>query len=212
MQFHHPLDDILDSSVKTRILRFFCRKGGEWSGRRIAAEVGVNPVTAHRALKALHRETLLDLRKAGSHFLYSLRDGHYIVRRWFRPLFEEEAQVQDHLFRFLRDGLSAKLRSQVVSAAVYGSVVRGEERPTSDIDLLILVESERAKREVHQVLERLWGAVGKEFGNPLALYVNTVREGRKKYRRRLPVFQNILRAHRVIWGKPLREVLHGGKA
>jgi len=51
-----------------------------------------------------------------------------------------------------------------------------------------------------------------EFGNVPALYVNTLAEARRKIRREVPVFQNILKQHRVIWGKPLQEALRGEAA
>lgn len=212
MRFHQPLDTLLGSAVKVRILRFLCRKGGEWSGRRLAAELGVNPVTAHRALKQLHQETVLDLRKIGASFAYSLREEHHLVRELLKPLFHQENQAQDRLIRLLQNVLDKRLRSQVVSVVLYGSLARREERPASDVDLLILVRSERAKQQAREALEPLWEEMAGTFGNPPAFYINTVGEGREKIRRRLPLFQNILRDHRVIWGKSLKEVLHGRAA
>ncbi len=209
MRFHQTLDALLDSEHKVRILRFLCRKGGEWVGRRLASELAMNPVTAHRALRELHQATVLDFRKVGSHFLYSLRDDHYLIRGVLRPLFEREACAQGRLLDLLKRGFRTQLRSSVVSAAIYGSLARGEERPTSDIDLLILVRSDQAKRDVSDALERVGKMVIRTFGNPLAPYVNTVQEAQRKARRRLPVFQNILRGHQLLWGRPLTEVLHG---
>lgn len=205
MRFQQPLDALLDSAVKVRILRFLCRKGGEWSGRRLAVELGLNPVTAHRALRQLHQETVLDLRKVGTSFAYSLREEHYLIGELLKPLFDQEAQAQDRLLRILQSVLDKQLRSQVISAILYGSLVRREERPLSDVDLLVLVRSERAKQRARQALEPLWEKMNREFGNSLSLYVNTVEEGQRKIR--LPLFQNILRQHQVIWGKPLEEAL-----
>ncbi len=210
MRFHQPFDKIVDSEAKVRVLRFLCRKGGEWTGRGIAAGLGMNPVTAHRALRGLHEATVLDFRKMGNNFLYSLRDEHYLTWRLLRPLFAAEAQVWGRLLELLMKRVPARLKSKTLSVAVYGSVARGEERPTSDIDLFILVESEQAKREILRSLERFPEIVEKEFGNSPALYVNTVREGQQKYR--LPLFQNILRCHELIWGRPLGELLRGRAA
>lgn len=93
MRFEQPLDQILGSPTKVRVLRFLCRRGGEWTGRQVARELGMNPVTAHAALRELHRATVVDLRKAGNSFLYSLRDDHYLVRETLRPLFQKERKV-----------------------------------------------------------------------------------------------------------------------
>ncbi len=212
MRFHRPLDQILDSSVKVRILRFLCRKGGEWSGRRIAKELAMNPVTAHAALRELYRATVLDLRKVGNNFLYSLRDEHFLVREVLRPLFEQETKAHEWLLKRLRHALDPRLRSEIVTMALYGSLAQQREQPTSDIDLLFLVKSQRSKQKVQQALERLWETVTKEFGNPLSPYVNTVEEARRKFRRRLPLFRNILDHHQLIWGEPLERVLRAHAA
>ena len=212
MRFQQPLDAILNSEHKVRILRFFCRKGGEWIGRRIAAELSMNPVTAHKALRELHQATVLDFRRVGSHFIYSLRDGHYLVREVLRPLFEREANARARLPEVLTDRLNTKLRYRIVSVAIYGSMARGQERPTSDIDLIVLVNSSRAKEQVRDALTRLGNTAMQTFGNPLALYVNTVREARQKARRGLPLFNNIRNDHQLVWGKPLQEVLRGREA
>ena len=212
MQFQQPLNRILNSEVKVRLLRFLCRKGGEWNGRRIAVELAVHPTTAHNALRELRQATILEFRKVGNSFVYSLRDEHDLVRECLRPLFQREARVQERLRELLRQGVDTKPRSAVVTAAIYGSVARRQERPTSDIDLLVLVRSNAVKPQVRQTLDRLAERVQRVFGNSLALYINTVREAQQKVRRGLPVFQNILKEHQVICGKPLEEVLHGRPA
>ena len=212
MRFHHPLDTILDSASKVRILRFLCSKGGEWSGRRVAAELVMNPVTAHRALRELHQATLLDLRTAGTSFAYSLREQHCLIQEVLKPLFVHEAQALEKLIQFLQQVIDKQLSRQVVSAAVYGSMVRRQERPTSDVDVLVLVRSDRARDEVRRVLEPLWEDIARRFGNTLALYVNTVHEWQQKYRHKLPVIHNILEDHQVIWGKPIEELLRGHAA
>lgn len=212
MQFRHPLDTILDSSVKVRILRFFCRKGGVWNGRRLAAALSLNPVTAHTALRDLHEATVLEFHKVGNNFVYSLRDDHYLVRDLLRPLFRRESQAREALVALVRKGLGRTLRSGLITVAIYGSLARGHERPTSDIDVVVLVKSKAASRAIRQALDGLWEPVMQRFGNTLALYVNTLREAQQKSRRRLPVFQDILRCHHLVWGRPLEEALRGRPA
>ena len=209
MRLQYPLDSILGSVTNVRILRFLCRKGGVWNGRRVASELGMSPVTAHKALRKLHEATALDFKRVGNNFIYSLRDEHYLVRALLRPLFSREGQAYKRLQRLLQNTLSSRLRTQVISAAIYGSVATRRERPTSDIDLLILVPSEHEKQQARLVFEPLAQTLMKEFGNPLGLYVNTLREARGKLRRGLPIFQNILTHHDLVWGKPLREALNG---
>ncbi len=210
MYFHRPLDTLLDRPAKVRVLRFLCRKGGEWTGRRIAAELALHPTTAHQALRALRHATILDFQRAGNSFVYSLRDEHDLVATLLRPLFLREALLRERLVSVLRQGLRPAIRPLVVSAALYGSVAAGQERPGSDIDFVILVTSGKAKATVREAIGRLEERVLRVFGNPLAPYLHTVREAQQKHHRRLPVFQEILRTHQMVWGRPLAEVLRGG--
>jgi len=172
----------------------------------------MNPVTAHKALRELHQVTVLDFRKMGNNFIYSLRRDHFLVRNLLVPLFGQEAGAKVRLLELFKRTLSAGEREQIISVAIYGSVARGQERPTSDIDLLILVESEQAKRQIRNALDHFGERVMEDFRNFPSIYLNTLREARRKVQRKLPVFQNILRDHQMIWGKPLREVLHAKAA
>ena len=212
MRFTQPLNTILNSEVKVRILRFFCRHGGEWNGRQVAAQLQIHPTTAHKALRELHLTTVLNFRKLGNNFVYSRRQDHYLVREVLRPQFQQEAKAFERLIHRLQRQLPLSLRSQIVSLALYGSVAREQERPTSDVDLLVLVTTPQAKRAIDQALERLWRPALKEFGNSIAPYINTVVEARRKVRQGMPVFQEILKQHQLLWGQPLKEVLHGRAA
>lgn len=48
MRVHNPLDKILNNELKVKILRFLCKTGAEWSGRQIAQEIKVSPVSTIR--------------------------------------------------------------------------------------------------------------------------------------------------------------------
>jgi DNA-binding transcriptional ArsR family regulator len=209
MYFRQPLNQVLTGEVAVRLLRFFCHKGGEWSGRRLAREIGVHPTTAHHALRQLRQATIVEFKRVGSSFVYSLHDEHLLVRELLRPLFQREAQLLEQVAALVRAELPATLRGAVVTVAVYGSVARGQERATSDLDLLVLVRSLQAKPAVHAAFERMGARVMRACGNSLAVYVNTVQEARQKVRKGFPVFHSILAHHQVLWGRPLQEVLHG---
>ena len=64
----------------------------------------MNPVTAHRALRELHQATVLNFRKVGNNFIYSLRRDHYLVRNLFKPLFDQEAGAKDRLLELFTSG------------------------------------------------------------------------------------------------------------
>lgn len=209
MRFDQPLNQMFDHEVKTRVLRFLCRRGGQWSGRRLAAELQINPTTMHKALRELREATVLDFQKVGNTFVYSLADDHYLVQDILRPAFRQEAQGLVEVVQRLRQALGPALHHSVVTAALYGSVARHQERPTSDLDVLFLVRSPQAKQQVQHALHRHWEAITRRFGNSLAPYVNTVHEAQQKSRRGVALFREIRTHHQVLWGQPLEEVLDG---
>lgn len=209
MRFDQPLNQLCDHEVKVRVLRFLCRRGGQWNGRRLAAELRVNPTTMHKALRELREATVLDFQKVGNNFVYSLADDHYLVQEILRPAFRQEAQGLAQVATFLQQALGPALRRSVVTAVLYGSVARRQERPTSDLDVLFVVRSPQAKRQVEDALQQRWDALTRRFGNSLAPYVKTVHEAQQKSRRGVALFQEIRKAHQVLWGRPLEEVLGG---
>ncbi|MBI4597570.1 MAG: nucleotidyltransferase domain-containing protein [Candidatus Omnitrophica bacterium] len=209
MQFHQPINAILNDERKVKLLRFLCRKGGQWSGRRLADELSLNPVMTHRALRALHQATILDFRKVGASFVYSLREDHYLVQELLKPLFAREAAAKERLRTVLRRGLGKELSAEIVSVALYGSLARGEERPMSDIDVFILVRSAKGKPQAQKRMERVWTDVTRAFGNSVAPYIQTAHEAQQKSQQQLAVFQSILKDHELLWGQPLKDVLDG---
>ncbi len=209
MRFAQPLDQIFDHAMKIRVLRFLCRRGGQWSGRRLAAELQSNPTTMHKALRELRETTVLDFQKVGNNFVYSLADDHYLVQAILRPVFRQEAHGVAQVAQLLRQALGPALQRSVVTVVLYGSVARHQERPTSDLDVLVLVRSPQAKRQVQDALNQHWEALTRRFGNSLAPHINTVHEAQQKSRRGVALFQEILKAHQVLWGSPLEEVLRG---
>ena len=56
MRLYQALNKVLDSEVKVKTLRLFCRTGGDINGRQLAKLVKVSPMTAHMALKELADE------------------------------------------------------------------------------------------------------------------------------------------------------------
>ena len=212
MRFDQPLNQLFDHKVKVRVLRFLCRRGGQWNGRRLAAELRINPTTMHKALRELHQATVLDFQKVGNNFVYSLADDHYLVQAILRPAFQQEAHALAHASKLIRQALGPALHARVVSAVLYGSVAHRQERPTSDLDVLFVVSSPQAKRRVQRALNQHWEAMTRRFGNSLAPYVTTVREAQQKSRRGVALFGNILKTHQALWGKPLEEVLRGRAA
>lgn len=97
-------------------------------------------------------------------------------------LFSCEEGLPQDLLATLRSGLPP---SDLRNAVVFGSVARGEERATSDVDLLVEVTDPRAREMLRPSLVKLQGRVHARYGNALSPLVYTTDELKDRTRRRL---------------------------
>lgn len=158
---HAPrLIDLLFGAYRRRILGLLLLHPEQsFYVREIMRLAGVPSGSLHRELTALAASGLLTRRASGSQVLYQADRNC--------PLFEELAGIfrkTTGLADVLREALEPLGRS-VHTAFVFGSVARGEERGTSDVDVMVLgsarfdrvVEAlmpvgERLRREINPVV------------------------------------------------------------
>jgi predicted nucleotidyltransferase len=135
MIYKYALDDVLGNKLKVRILRLFCTTGGEHTGREMARLTGYSQTYALRALSDLEANGLLFRRDVAKAHLYSLNEEHMLVKELSR-LFDLERDALGKVAQHLKEGLGENLCSIII----FGSVARGEERPGSDIDMVLALK------------------------------------------------------------------------
>ena len=207
MRVHDPLDKILNNEVKVKILRFLCKTEAEWSGRQIAQEMKVSPAACHKALRELNNEGALLLRSVGRSYLYRLNKENIIISELLKPLYERESKIPDDVYRAIVRNISSLVIDDIASIAVFGSMKKGKERSTSDIDLLVLVRKPEDKRKVEEDFGKVNEKIVGKFGNTVSSYIQTVEEFKLKYKRGLALVKNILKSHKLLFGKPLEDLL-----
>lgn len=208
MKFTKPLDTILNTEAKTRILRFLCKTNAEWNGSQIAREIGITPAATHAALSALHREGVLELRNMGKTHVYNLKEGSFLVLSLLKPLFAKEDKIMDVIIYMIkRKILSSKTKKEIVSVAFFGSISVCQENPASDIDIAVVVENSKAKVVIERLFEEVDINVSKEFGNTISPYINTRAEFKAKQKKGLGVIKSILKSNNLIYGEKLENLL-----
>lgn len=210
MRLHNPLDKILNNEIKIKLLRFFCRMGMEWSGRRIAREVNISPAACHKALSELRKEGILKVRVIGRSHLYSLVQSNLIVKNLLKPLYKKEELLPSVLAGVVKK-LPLSLKKKVVSLAIFGSVSKKKERPSSDIDLFVVVRDKEDKELLGRRLGRISLKILKDYGNTVSPYILSVKEFKLKFKKGLPLLKNIIRNHKLILGKPVTSILYARK-
>lgn len=208
MKFTKPLDTILNTEAKTRILRLLCRTNAAWNGNKIAKEIGISPPATHAALTSLYKEGVLELRSIGNSHVYSLKPGSFLVSNLLKPLFAKEDALLDSVINSIKYKISASpAKKEIISVALFGSVSVSQERPTSDIDLVVVIENAKIKPVAERLFREVDEKVSKQFGNTLAPYVNTRSEFKAKHKKGLAVIENILKTYKLIYGERLEKLL-----
>lgn len=207
MRIHQPLNKILNNETKVKVLRFLYSNDIEWSGRRIAREIQISPATCHKALQELYSEGILLLRNVGKTYLYQFNHDNYVAKELLHPLFKKEESLLKVISRLLRDEFSEKVKERIVSIALFGSVEKREDRPDSDIDLLVLVTRAKDKEKIEKAFDSLNEKTMRLFGKIVSPYIESVSGFRRKYKQGLPVAKEIVQSHKLISGKSLREVI-----
>jgi len=208
MKITKPLDGILNTEAKTKILRFLCRTGAEWNGSQIAKEIGMTPAASHSALNELVKEGIILMRNMGNTHVYNLREDNYIVSDLLKPLFLKEDKALSIIISIIKRNLtSSKIKGKILNVSLFGSVNTRQDHPTSDIDLAIIVSDAKIKSKVEKLFEKIDREVSAKFGNTISPYINTPSEFKAKHKKKLEVIRNILKSPTLIYGERIGKIL-----
>jgi len=147
-------------------------------------------------------ENLVARRIAGRAYLYRLVPGSYTAQL-VAPLFRDDDSPLEGLARLLRKKLAV---SPVLSATLYGSVVRGDEKPDSDIDIYLVLRRESDRGKAEALVSELNRTVLALFGNRLSPMVKTLEEARRAYRGRRSLELAVESEGKLLTGLALREL------
>jgi predicted nucleotidyltransferase len=168
MRFHHSLEEILGNRVKLKVLRALAGSVGVGlTGRELARRVAASTSQTIKALEQLEMVGVVHREIAGRAHVWLLSEEHVLYGTLAR-LFAEEAGALDLL---KRDLIVAIGKLPVKRAWLFGSVARGDERQTSDVDLFVEVKSRADRRSVEDRLSALSAQFALRFGNPLSTVV-----------------------------------------
>ncbi|MCD5400978.1 nucleotidyltransferase domain-containing protein, partial [candidate division NPL-UPA2 bacterium] len=138
---------------------------------------------------------------------YCLNKENLIISELLKPLYKRESRIPDEVYKAIIRNISSVAIEDIISIAVFGSIKKRKERPTSDIDLLVLVKNSGAKRKVEEDFGKVNEKIMNRFGNTVSSYIQTVKEFKLKYKKGLALAKNILKSHKLIYGEPLEELL-----
>lgn len=195
MLFHDFLETLLGSKVKIKVLRTLWKhKEKEFTMRELAKFLGLSHVGIRKVLAELEKTNVIAMRTLGRSHAFKLNTNSYAASI-VEEVFSREAEALSALQHMLRKKLEA---SPVITAALFGSIVEGEETSLSDIDLLVVTNR---RVEVEEVIASLQQDVSKRFGNSISAYYVSEEDLLRK--RGNPPIKQALRENVLVCGKPL---------
>ncbi len=178
MQFREFAEKLLGSKVKVKLLRILFSEEAITSERELAKLIGVSHGAVNRALKELNDQNIIAPMRVGNVTAWHLNKGSY----GYKLLSDFPNAIKENPLEKLKTMLSEldnKIHEFTVKKAViYGSVAEGRELPNSDIDLFIVVENEKERKNEHLLnwLSFLNQSYITMFGNKLSPNIFTYKD------------------------------------
>lgn len=197
MLFHDYLGTLLGSKVKVKVLRTLWRhQEKEFTIRELAKFLGVSHTGIKKVLVELEETNVVTVRTLGRSHAFRLNAKSYAAIM-VEKVFSIEAKTLSELQETLRQKLESPL---VISAALFGSIVEGREKPRSDIDLFVVTEE---REKVEEIVAKLQKNISERFGNSISAYYVSLKDLQNR-RNESPV-QQILKNHLLVCGRSLGE-------
>lgn len=205
MVLHRAFDEVFRSWSHVAVLRVLVDTTTGFSGNETARMSGMTAKAALKALTTLENLGIVHRRRGGREHLFTLNREHSLVKDIILKLYHTERQFPE----FVYEAVGMILKSNVLSAIVFGSVVRQQETAASDLDVCCIVRSEQQKEAVREVLNNSAGELHSKFNIKVAPIVFTVEEFRKRAQSKNPLVQGIIEQGRLLTGKQPKAILRG---
>ena len=199
MLLHRYLEETLGNRVAISLLRTMVkRRGMVFTVRRLAGEAGVSPNECALITQDLEKLGLIRVQPIGRAYHLQLNEKSYILNKIIRPIVDAEKNTVPEMVKTLRKYFDDK---KIISAAIFGSVVSGEEKIDSDIDLFVVSNDYDA---AISAVAKSGGEVFEVFHGGISPLVFSEKKFRTK--RKEDLIRSIISNHILICGKELDSI------
>jgi len=184
-QAEGPLVTLLGSRTRAALLTVFCTHPAEqFYSRKLARDLGFALASVQLELGRLERLGLVTTERRGKEKLCRVNEQHPFFPELKRLVYKSTA-----LGDTLREALAGV--GEVEAAFIYGSVVKGGERPTSDIDLFVLGKPDQTR--LATALREAEGRLGRE----VSLAIMSPDEWRRRRNAHESFIEDLLRSNKI---------------
>ncbi len=203
------IEEIIDSPSKLAILRVFtAHLGLRATGRQIAKLVGYSAPSTHESLKDLQGRNILKLEVIGKQHIYALNEDDRIVQKIIRPMFATERNVKNEIRDFLLDEFKrTKIKAEIVSLILYGSMQAGTAKKDSDVDVAVVVSRAVDLKSVEDAFfSEIIPRFKTYFGVQVDPYIKSAVEFKKRLKKNQPPVSTMMKFYSVLYGKEPLEI------
>lgn len=201
MYFHDYLEQVLGNKVAIRVLRTMIRYQTKvFTKRGLARTANVSVNEAALTIRDFEDLGIIRVQPVGRAHQLSLNKKSYILNKIIEPIFKAEENTLDELLKVLKKHLDKK--NIIISAALFGSVAKGKEKPDSDIDILVISNDFDA---ASQIVSDALVEVAEVFHTQLAPITFSQKELRSK--KKGDLVSSIIANHIMICGKDLESMI-----
>lgn len=178
MKFHDVLEDLLSSKTKILLLKTLFRyPEKKFSGRELGRLADCSASRTSEVLNLFYSYGLVNKIHVGNTAVWTLNKKN-ILSNYFSDLFK----IEKNILQSLKSNIREAFRSQkdVIKVLFFGSLIRGDEKPNSDIDLFILVQKEKDKIVAEEVTHKLNMSQLPKYGNVISSIIYSKDEWEQK--------------------------------
>ena len=197
MKLHEYLEQVLGNKIAISTLRVLAHyKGKIFTIRRLAEDAGASHPEVSATVAELEKFGIVQIQPVGRAHQVSLNEKSYVLNEIIEPILKAEEKTFDKVIFILKDHLDTK---KIRTAVIFGSVVTGQEKIDSDLDLLVISNHhDHAAAQISQAGEKVFSM----FHGKLSPIIFTEREFKAKQKGSL--IQSILDNHILICGKGIK--------
>lgn len=195
MRFDLSLEEIITSKAKIKILKYLFGQEASMSEGELARIVNVSHMTINRLMKELRTINLVSVERIGNANVWSANKESYAYMN-LSEIIESILVIPSPLEHLKKTISKYILKKSVNRVVLFGSIAEGKSRVNSDIDLFILVKSQKEKEELSQHLNKLSNLCLKLYGNRLSPYILT--ESELKRKGKLPLLKEFEKGIQII--------------
>jgi predicted nucleotidyltransferase len=171
--FRGVLGVLAGSKARTRVLGVLLKfPSKEFTGRELALSAAVSQPQAGEALKVFRDNGLVSCKQVGKAFVWKLNEKHFLAG----PLGQADEPFDAVASAIVSEVAKRFDLSKVVKMVVFGSVARRSERPSSDLDLLVVVRDASDKGLAAEKVLDASLELASVFGNPVMPVVFSAKE------------------------------------